>query len=90
MRLADPVALYRSELALGRGTTPMMGELLLNLAVPCALIEGEHTAEHTDDPALRAAGIPVLVVADAGHTMMIDNPTGFAHAIAHALTDLTT
>ncbi len=88
MRLADPVALYRSERALGRGTTPMMGELLLNLTVPCALVEGERTAELADDPSLRAAGLPVLVVADAGHTMMLDNPTGFARAIAQALTDL--
>lgn len=62
LRLADPVALYRTELALGRGTTPMMDELLFNLTVPWALIEGALTAELAEDPSIRASGIPLRVV----------------------------
>ena len=42
----------------------------------------------SDDPAIRAAGIPVHVVAGAGHVMMLDNPVGFARAIADALDGL--
>jgi pimeloyl-ACP methyl ester carboxylesterase len=89
MRLADPVALYRTERALGRGTTPMMDELLLNFAVPCALVEGALTAELAEDPSIRASGIPLRVVSAAGHCMMLDNPAGFARAITEALADLT-
>ena len=89
MRLADPVALYRTEMALGRGMTTMLDEVLLTLAVPRAIVEGEKSGWLGDDPAIRAAGIPVHVVAGAGHTMMLDNPAGFARAIAEALDELT-
>jgi len=34
---------------------------------------------------VRAAGIPVIGVPDAGHDMMHENPQGFAAAIAHSL-----
>jgi pimeloyl-ACP methyl ester carboxylesterase len=90
MRLADPVGLYRTELALGRGTIPMMDQLLLKLAVPCALVEGERTRELADAPSKCVSGIRVLIVPDAGHTMMLDNPVGFARVIAEALDELAT
>jgi pimeloyl-ACP methyl ester carboxylesterase len=90
MRLADPIALYRTELALGRGTTPMMDELLLNLAVPCVLVEGERTSALADAPSKCVSGIRVLIVPGAGHTMMLDNPVAFARVIAEALDELAT
>ena len=85
MRLADPIALYRSEQALGRGTTPQLDRLL---TVACALIEGEHTDELVADTATAEGGIPLLTVPGAGHTMMLDNPDGFAQAVADALDSL--
>ncbi|SDC25719.1 Pimeloyl-ACP methyl ester carboxylesterase [Sanguibacter gelidistatuariae] len=84
MRLADPVAMYRSEHALG-ADMPVLDGVLRALAMPRAVVEGDRSGWLRDDPDLRAAGIPVYVVTDAGHTMMLDNPTGFAHAVAQAL-----
>ena len=85
MRLTDPIALYRTELSLGRGTSPMMDELMSALPVPYVLLEGEYTAGLADDPSIRALGIPVTIVPEAGHTMMLDNPVAFAAALAVAL-----
>lgn len=84
MRLADPVAMFRSEHALG-ATMPVLDDVLLALDMPRAIVEGDQSGWLHDDPDLRAAGIDVHVVAGAGHTMMLDNPTGFAHAVALAL-----
>ena len=67
----------------------MMDELLLNLAVPCALVEGALTAELAENPSIRASGIPLWVVSAAEHCMMLDNPAGFARAITEALADLS-
>ena len=88
MRLADPVALYRTEMALARGMSPLDG-VLLTLTVPRAIVEGEESGWLSGDPAIRAAGIPVHVVAGAGHVMMLDDPAGFARAITDALAELT-
>jgi pimeloyl-ACP methyl ester carboxylesterase len=84
MRLADPVAMYRSELALGPAM-PVLDEVLLGLPMPCAVVEGERSGWLAGDPAIRAAGIAVHTVPDAGHTMMLDNPVGFAAAVVAAL-----
>jgi len=84
MRLADPVAMYRSELALG-STMRVLDDVLLGLPMPRAVVEGERSGWLAGDPAIRAAGIPVHVVPDAGHTMMLDNPVGFAAAVVAAL-----
>lgn len=83
MRLADPVAQYRSEHALGAGMPRLTGTLL-GLPMPRAVVEGELTGWLADDPALRAAGIPVHVVAGADHTPMLGEPAGFARALAAA------
>ena len=85
MRLADPVALYRTEVSLGRDPVLITGDLLRDLAVPCALVEGEQSAGLANDPSIRDSGVPVRIVADAGHCMMLDNPAGFARAISEAL-----
>ena len=84
MRLASPVAMYRSEHALG-ATMPVLDDVLLALPMPRAIIEGDQSGWLHDDPQLRAAGIDVHVVTGAGHTLMLDNPTGFAQAVARAL-----
>lgn len=84
MRLADPVALYRTELGLGAGM-PVLDDVLLGLPMPRAVIEGGLSGWLADDPRLRAAGIPVHVVPDTGHVMMLDDPSGFARALVAAL-----
>lgn len=77
MRLADPAALYRSERALGE--LPDLRPVLAGLGVPCALVEGALSEPE------REPGVPVLTVPDAGHAVMLDNPDGFATAVAAAL-----
>jgi pimeloyl-ACP methyl ester carboxylesterase len=85
MRLADPVALYRSELGLGRATTPMMRQMLLDLTMPKTFLLGELSGELERHDELVAAGVEIVSVPDAGHTMMFDNPEGFVTAVAGAL-----
>jgi pimeloyl-ACP methyl ester carboxylesterase len=85
MRLADPVALYRTERSLGRGTDPMMREILLGLQLPRTLLMGEHGEDLDATEALETAGVVIRTVRAAGHTMMIDNPDGFANEVARAL-----
>jgi pimeloyl-ACP methyl ester carboxylesterase len=87
MRLADPVALYRSERGLGPAMAPL-DDTLLTLGVPRAVVEGSLSGWLADDPAIRAAGIPVHVVAGAGHVMMLDDPAGFARALVGAFDGL--
>lgn len=83
MRLADPVAQYRSEMALGPTMEPL-GATLLGLPMPRAVVEGDRTGWLYDDPALAEAGIRVHVMTDAGHTMMLDHPGAFARVVAEA------
>lgn len=85
MRLADPLALYRSERSLGEVNDPMMKDLLRALSVPCTYIKGSLTGVTAHERAVQSAGIPVIEVADAGHNMMLDNPAGFLRALRTAL-----
>ncbi|WP_448630936.1 alpha/beta fold hydrolase [Cellulomonas soli] len=85
MRLASPVAMYRSELGLG-AAMPVLDGLLLGLPVPRAVVEGGISGWLAEDPQVRAAGIPVHVVPGTGHVMMLDDPAGFARALVAALT----
>lgn len=86
MRLAGRTALYRSAVHLAAGTTPTMRELLLELKVPrCFLLPGADGPLPGTD-ALEAAGVSVVSLPDCGHNIMLDNPDGFARAVAAALT----
>ncbi|WP_030758193.1 alpha/beta fold hydrolase [Streptomyces griseus] len=86
LRLADPRAVHRSAVALVAGGDPEAGDVLAGLRLPRAFLVGEKSLP--DRAAERAAemGIPVLEVPEAGHNMMLDNPDGFAAALARALT----
>ncbi|GAA1271134.1 alpha/beta hydrolase [Kitasatospora nipponensis] len=84
MRLAGRVALHRTaaQAAEGaRGTRPTVRELLLGLTVPRAyLYPAADGAAQLPGP-----GVLLLPVADCGHNLMLDNPDGFAAAVATAL-----
>ncbi|MFB9388915.1 alpha/beta fold hydrolase [Streptomyces coeruleoprunus] len=82
LRLADPVAVHRSSVALVEGTSPSAGDLLVGLDRPRAFLVGAHTRPDAEADRMEAAGVPVIEVPDAGHDMMIDNPGGFAAAVA--------
>lgn len=86
MRLADPVAVYRSERGLGDGFDPMMRDILAGLTMPRTLLVGELSDDVGGLARLRACGVVVLAVPGAGHQMMLDNPEEFALITARALT----
>ena len=85
LRLADPLAVHRSAMALCRGSEPMMREILVGLAVPVTLLWGTRSRPLARPEQLRAAGIPVLAMAGSGHSIPADDPDGFARAVAAAL-----
>lgn len=87
LRLADPLAVHRSAVALVEGTVPSGGELLVALGVPRTFLVGEWSLPEPDAAWMAAAGVPVREVPAAGHNLMLDNPEGFAAALADALTD---
>ena len=88
LRVAAPHGLHRSAVALVRGTMPTMRERLLHLTIPRALVRGARSGPYRGEAALRAAGVHLHTVADAGHGMMWDAPEGFVAAVVAALGDL--
>ncbi|MFG2544861.1 alpha/beta fold hydrolase [Streptomyces sp. NPDC048594] len=87
MRLAGREALHRSAVHLTRGTVPTMRELLLDLRIPRTYLLPEADGPLPGTDALTEAGVAVVPVPDCGHNIMLDNPEGFAHATAEALSD---
>ncbi|MCX8996435.1 alpha/beta hydrolase [Rhizobiaceae bacterium BDR2-2] len=82
MRLADPVALFRAENALGRNMPADLAERYLRLPMPRLMIRGALTACHPCEEEIAAAGIPVATIPDAGHNTMLDNHAAFVSALA--------
>ncbi|WP_395366757.1 alpha/beta fold hydrolase [Streptomyces sp. YH02] len=87
LRLADPLAVHRSAVALVEGSTPAPGDLLAGLAIPRTFLVGELSLPDPDAEKAAAFGIPVVEVPHAGHNLMLDNPDGFAGALGRALGD---
>lgn len=84
LRLADPLAVHRSAVALVEGASPSE-ELLAGLDRPRAFLVGEYSLPDADTERMRALGVPVFEVPKAGHNLMLDNADGFAEALARAL-----
>ncbi|MEU9419543.1 alpha/beta hydrolase [Streptomyces sp. NPDC048272] len=87
MRRAGRTGLYRTAVHLAAGTTPTMRELLLELKVPRGYLFPAADGPLPGADALEAAGVVVVPVPDCGHTIMLDNPQGFARATAALLDD---
>ncbi|MFE6228992.1 MULTISPECIES: alpha/beta fold hydrolase [unclassified Streptomyces] len=85
LRLADPRAVHRCAVALVEGGDPEAGDLLAALTLPRAFLVGEKSLPDPAAEQAAAMGVPVLEVPGAGHNMMLDNPDGFATALARAL-----
>ncbi|MFC9386648.1 alpha/beta fold hydrolase [Streptomyces venezuelae] len=86
LRLADPLAVHRSAVALVEGSTPEPGDLLAALTVPRTFLVGEFSLPDPQVEQMAAAGVPVVEIPRAGHNLMLDNADGFATALARALT----
>ncbi|MFJ5829302.1 alpha/beta fold hydrolase [Streptomyces sp. NPDC093089] len=85
LRLADPLAVHRSAVALVEGSVPAPGDLLPGLAVPRLYVVGEASLPDADAASMAARGVPVVEIPGAGHNLMLDNPDGFVAALADFL-----
>ncbi|MCD2462338.1 alpha/beta hydrolase [Streptomyces sp. MBT42] len=90
LRLADPRAVHRSAVALVEGSTPAPGDLLAGLAIPRTYLVGELSLPDPDAEKAAGFGLPVVGIPGAGHNLMLDNPDGFARALARALPNAPT
>ncbi|GGY40112.1 alpha/beta fold hydrolase [Streptomyces omiyaensis] len=85
LRLADPRAVHRCAVALVEGGEPEAGDVLDALTMPRAFLVGEKSLPDRAAEQAARMGVPVLEVPAAGHNLMLDNPDGFAAALARAL-----
>ena len=85
VRACGPAALHRSAVSLIARRRPTYREQLARLGIPRTFIYGEKNVPNPDIERLIADGIDVRVIPDSGHDMMIDNPDGFAEAVADAI-----
>ncbi|MER7708740.1 alpha/beta hydrolase [Kitasatospora sp. NPDC097605] len=85
MRLAGPEALHRSAVHRCRATVPALREQLHGLDLPRTFLFPAADGELPGAERLREAGVVLEAVPDCGHNIMIDNPEGFAKAVAAAL-----
>jgi len=85
LRFCSPVAVHRSAVGLTSGTTPTMREMFVSMEMPRTFIHGDRGEPLLDAAGLRAAGIQVITIPDAGHMMMLDNPPAFLDALSTAL-----
>jgi pimeloyl-ACP methyl ester carboxylesterase len=81
----SPHGLYRSAVSLVRGTQPTMRQRLNGFPIPRTFLFSERSLPDPGMERLKRDGIQVLVVPNAGHPMMVDNPAGTATAISQAL-----
>jgi pimeloyl-ACP methyl ester carboxylesterase len=85
LRLASPLAVFRSAERLIAGTQPTMRELFRGLEVPRTFIRGDRGEPLLDAEGLGAAGVRLAVIAAAGHVMMADAPELFVATLLAAL-----
>jgi pimeloyl-ACP methyl ester carboxylesterase len=84
-RACSPLGLYRSAVGLVEGTQPTMRERLYAFRIPRAYLFGERGLPDPDTERLSSHGIQIMVVPEAGHDMVVDNPAGLAERVAQAL-----
>jgi pimeloyl-ACP methyl ester carboxylesterase len=80
-QVAAPHALYRSAVSLVQGVQPSWRNILYQLSIPRTYLFGEYSLPDEDSRILPEHGVEVAIVAQAGHGMMWDNPSGFAKSI---------
>jgi pimeloyl-ACP methyl ester carboxylesterase len=81
--LTSPHAMHRSARSLLAERTPTFRQGLESLRIPRTFQLGGRS----DYPEARTLGngVNIVIVPDAGHLMNVDNPDGFARAIADAV-----
>ena len=82
LRAADPRAMHRCATALVGAS---LRETFFGLDLPRTYVFGALSLPHPHQDLLRAGGVAMAVVPDAGHLMMSENPDGVARVIAETL-----
>jgi pimeloyl-ACP methyl ester carboxylesterase len=80
--LIEPRAIYREEVSMMRGTDPPLRSLLGRLEIPRWYLIGEFSDPEDLQRELAGMGVGWKVVPDTGHPMGLQNPAGFAAAVA--------
>jgi pimeloyl-ACP methyl ester carboxylesterase len=84
-RLADPRAIYRSAVSLAPETDPSVQSLLAEMTIPRWYLMGARSDPEPElQQELESMGVRWLVVPDSGHALGLQNPYGFADAVAQA------
>ena len=81
VRVASPVAMHRSARGLLVLREPTAGALLGAMPIPRTLAIGDNLPYPDATPA-RAAGVEIAVLPNTGHDLMVEDPPGFAAAVA--------
>jgi pimeloyl-ACP methyl ester carboxylesterase len=85
-RLIEPRAIHREAVSMNDGTSPSVRSLLGTLEMPRWYLQGEASDPQPDlQRDLAALGVGWKVVPNTGHPMGLQNPEGFAQAVAEAL-----
>ena len=84
MRAASALAVHRCATSLVEGSSPDWRSRFLGHSSRKTFIFGDHSLPDPDAEFLASNGIQVYIVADAGHSMAVENPQGLAMAIAQA------
>ncbi len=77
-------AIHREAASLVAGSTPTWRDLLYRMTIPKTVIFGARSLPSADFEQLPHHACAVEVVADAGHSMAWDNPSGLAAALRTA------
>ena len=85
LRICAPFAVYRSAVSLIAGTEPSLRDLLRALPIPRTFVAGSDGEGIERAAGLGEAGVRVVVVPDAGHSMMRDQPAIFVRELVAAL-----
>lgn len=83
LQRANPTIAYRAAVSLVQERSPSFQALLEGLPHPVTLLVGARTGVET--AYIEAAGIEVVRIPDAGHSMMSENPDAYIRAVASAL-----
>lgn len=85
LQVADPAGLHRSAVSLIAERRPTYRESLARLDLSRTFLFGEQNLPDPDVDLLLADGVEVRIISGSGHDMMVDNPGGFAEAVADAI-----
>jgi pimeloyl-ACP methyl ester carboxylesterase len=86
-RLLEPRAIHREAVSMAEGTDPPVRSLLRGLQLPRTYLQGELSDPEGMEADLAAMGIGWKVVPRTAHPMGLQNPEGFAEAVAEVVAE---